>query len=351
VQVSGFYIKMKVLKLNGNGLYCEAGDFYIDPWKPVNRAVITHAHSDHARWGMSSYLCCTPGYHVLKARMGYDAKIETLDYYQTSNINGVQLSFHPAGHILGSSQVRLEYKGEVWVVSGDYKVEQDPTCAAFEPVKCHTFITESTFGLPIYKWKPEVQVFAEINSWWKQNISDKRASIIFAYSLGKAQRLIRGVDPSIGTIYTHGAIEKMNEAYRRTGVDLPSTVFVSDMDRLTDWSNALVVAPPSANGTPWSRKFGDYSSAFASGWMAIRGARRRKAMDRGFVLSDHTDWPGLLQTIKDTGAQKIFVTHGYSNVVVRYLHELGYDAEVMETRFEGESLEESEVLLPNEAAE
>jgi putative mRNA 3-end processing factor len=250
-------------------------------------------------------------------------------------MDGVRVSLHPSGHVLGSAQVRLEHAGEVWVVSGDYKIAPDRTCAPFDPVRCDTFVTESTFGLPVYRWRPQEEVFQQINGWWRSNQEKGKASLLFAYSLGKAQRVLAGVDPSIGPVYTHGAVERMTGIYRQTGVALPETRLAVAAGA-ADWARALIVAPPSANGTPWMRRFGRLSTGFASGWMRIRGARRRRAIDRGFVLSDHADWPGLLSAIEATGAGRVWVTHGYRSPMVRWLREQGRQAEAVETRYEGE---------------
>jgi putative mRNA 3-end processing factor len=324
-----------LIQLDAGGLHCPAGNFYIDPWRPVARAVITHAHADHARPGSRAYMASRAGERVLRARMGDDAVIQTAEYGEVVEINGVRVSLHPAGHILGSAQVRVEYRGEVWVVSGDYKVGLDATCAPFAPVRCHTFITESTFGLPLYRWRPQAEIFDQINAWWRANQAVGKASLLFAYALGKAQRLLAGVDPSIGPIFTHGAVERLVAEYRASGVALPPTSYAA-VDRRADWSQALVIAPPSALGTPWMRRFGNLSTGFASGWMQVRGTRRRKAVDRGFTLSDHADWPGLLDTIAATGAERVWVTHGYSAVLARWLGEQGLDAAVVQTQFEGE---------------
>ena len=253
------------------------------------------------------------------------------------------MSLHPAGHVLGSAQIRVEYRGEVWVVSGDYKLEADTTCRAFEPVRCHTFITESTFGLPIYRWRPQTETFAGINAWWRANQDNGKASALFAYSLGKAQRLIAGVDPSIGPILCHGAVENLNRVYRESGVRLPATQYTGQIEKGFDWSRALIVAPPSANASPYLRKFGPVSTGFASGWMRIRGTRRRRSIDHGFVMSDHVDWPGLLSAIDATGAPCVMVTHGYRAPVVRWLIEHGLDAKALETRFEGERDESGDI--------
>jgi putative mRNA 3-end processing factor len=317
------------------GLYCEAGDFFVDPWRPVERAVITHAHADHARSGHRRYLAAAPAQGVLRARLG-DVSLQALAYGETVDVGGVRVSLHPAGHVLGSAQVRIEHRGEVWVASGDYKVEADPTCAPFEPVRCHTFVTESTFGLPIYRWAPQAQVFAAIDAWWLANARAGRASVLFCYAFGKAQRILAGVDASIGPIVCHGAIEPLNRAYRAAGVPLPPTRLVSEVADRAELGRALVLAPPSAGGSTWMRRFPDPSDAFASGWMALRGARRRRAVDRGFVLSDHADWPGLQQAIAASGAQRVFVTHGYVPVMVRWLAGQGLDAQSFDTEFGGE---------------
>jgi putative mRNA 3-end processing factor len=317
------------------GLYCEAGGFYIDPWRPVDKAVITHAHADHARTGSTRYIAATAGEGVLRSRLGA-IDLHALPYGERLKVNDVTVSLHPAGHVLGSAQVRIEHRGEVWVVSGDYKIEPDLTCAAFEPVKCHTFITESTFGLPIYTWVPAAELFADINQWWASNAAINRASVLFCYSFGKAQRLLAGVDSSIGPIVTHGAVEPLNRAYREAGVVLPETKLVSEVVDRGDFSRALVLAPPSAADSPWMKRFGEYSDAFASGWMLLRGARRRRAVDRGFVMSDHADWPGLNLAIKASQASTVYVTHGYVPVMVRWLQEQGLEALSFETKFGGD---------------
>ena len=340
-----------LIELTPNGFYCALGDFYIDPWKPVERAVITHAHADHARWGCRSYLTSQEGHQVLHLRVGDDSVIETVDYGESRIMHGVRVSLHPAGHILGSAQVRVEYGGEVWVISGDYKVEPDSTCTPFELVRCHTFVTESTFGLPIYRWQPQQVIFDAINAWWRTNQQEGQASVLYGYTLGKAQRLLAGLDPSIGPIFTHGAVENMTQAYRKRGISLPKTTYVGAVPPKTGWSQAMIVAPPSAHATPWMRKFGTISTGFASGWMRIRGARRRRAVDRGFVLSDHIDWPALLHTIESTGAECVWVTHGYTAVVVRWLEEQGLEAYSIQTRFEGERDDSSADDVSSETTE
>jgi putative mRNA 3-end processing factor len=331
-----------LLSLNARGLYCEAGDFYVDPWEPVDRALITHAHGDHARWGSRRYLAARDGAGVLRTRLGPDAAIETAAYGERVVLNGVAVSFHPAGHILGSAQVRVEHRGEVWVVSGDYKTDPDPTCAPFELLRCHTFITESTFGLPIYRWGAQQEVFTQIIDWWSANAAAGRASVVFGWALGKCQRVLAGlVDAPVGRIHTHGAVERLLNDYRAAGIRLPDTTHAAAMPRGHDFAGSLVIAPPSAAGSTWLRRFGHVSTAFVSGWMQVRGARRRRSMDRGFVLSDHADWPGLLATIAATGAAQVWVTHGYREPVVRWLTERGVDARAVLSRWEGEESAES----------
>lgn len=325
-----------LIRVTSEGLYCEQGGFYIDPWKPVDRAIITHAHADHARPGNRQYLTARQGLTVLRTRLGTDANIETVEYGEELNFNGVRVSLHPAGHVLGSAQVRVEWRGEVCVVSGDYKLTADSTCAAFEPLRCHTFVTECTFGLPIYRWPEHEQLFAELNGWWRANREQGRASVVFAYALGKAQRVLAGVDPAIGPLFCHGAVEKLNAAYRAAGIPLPPTEYTGRGESKRDWAGALIVAPPSAIGSAWLRKFGPAATAFASGWMRIRGMRRRRAVSRGFVLSDHADWPGLVTAVRETEATRILATHGRSIPFVRWLREQGLDAWTLETEYVGE---------------
>ena len=324
------------------GLYCAAGDFFIDPWRKVDRAVVTHAHSDHARPGMEAYLCANSGAGVLRERVGESAAIEGLAFGETRKMGGVTVSLHPAGHLLGSAQVRLEYKGEVWVITGDYKRDADTSCEAFQPVPCHTIITESTFGLPVYRWPTSAQVFQQINDWWRENQREGRTSVLYAYALGKAQRVLCGLDPSIGPIGVHGAVDRMLPHYRAEGRPIPPSVRAVRDTKERLRGAGLIVAPGSARNTPWLRQFAPHSQAFASGWMAVRGGRRRMALDRGFVLSDHVDWNGILQTVEDCGAERVGVTHGYAGPLMRWLREKkGLEAYEVPTRFVGEPAEES----------
>jgi putative mRNA 3-end processing factor len=331
------------------GLWCPGGGFHIDPWDPVERAVITHAHGDHARPGSAAYLCAAPSAGLLRRRFGSDARVEAIEYGRTLTLGDVRVSFHPAGHVLGSAQIRIESGGEVWVVSGDYKRAPDPTCTAFEPVRCDTFVTESTFGLPIYRWDDARVVVDDIASWWNANRDAGRTSVLFCYSIGKAQRLLaelmRITDRAI---YLHGMMLGMIEAYRDAGVQmLPVTPVIEPpgahgsgrsrgKSSASSFAGELVLAPLSARGTPWMRRLGEVSDAFASGLMRVRGVRRQRGFDRGFVLSDHADWPALLATVAETGARRVLATHGHAEPLARYLSERGFDSGVIRTAWEGE---------------
>ena len=321
-----------LLQFNEKGIYCAAAKVYLDPWKPVDKALISHGHADHSRYGHKQYIMQHTNVPIIKHRLG-DIEVAGKEFGESFTINNVKFSFHPAGHIIGSSQIRVEYKGEVWVFTGDYKTEDDGIAVPYEPVRCDTFITECTFGLPAFKWVPQAQVMSDINQWWADNQAEGRTSVLFGYSLGKAQRLIKHLDTNIGKIYTHGAVENMNEVVR-TLVDLPPTERITRETKKEELKGNIVVAPPSAHGSPWLRKMVPYVTASASGWMTFRGARRRRAIDKGFVLSDHCDWQGLLQSIKESGAHKIICTHGYTDIFSRFLREQGYDARTEQTQYE-----------------
>jgi putative mRNA 3-end processing factor len=340
-----------LLKFNDKGIYCPPADVYIDPWRPVDYAIITHGHSDHARRGMKHYLCHKDTIVILKLRLGEDISVQGVEYYEEFTINGVKFSLHPAGHVIGSAQIRVEYKGDVWVASGDYKVQDDGFNVPFEPVPCRVFITECTFGLPVYKWRSNKELFTEINNWWAGNRDEGKATIIAGYSLGKAQRILQCVDASIGPIYTHGAVENINEMLRNAGIPLRPTTRITKETNAKDLAGALIIAPPSAIHSVWQRRFKPYSTGIASGWMALRGARRRSAVDRGFAISDHADWTGLNDAIKATGAECIITTHGYSNIFTQWLKEIGYQSKVEHTEFEGELSEINEAQPAPEGKE
>ena len=329
--------RQPLLCFNDKGLYCEQADVYLDPWKPVEKAIITHGHADHSRWGHKKYITHYTNIPIIKHRLG-DIDVSGVAYAESFSINNVKFSLHPAGHIIGSSQVRVEYKDEVWVFSGDYKTEDDGISVPYEPVKCDTFITECTFGLPAFKWLPQQQVMHDINKWWQENRKEGKTSVLFGYSLGKAQRLLHGLDPGIGKIFTHGAIENMTEVLRPFA-NFPDTTRVTRETKKEELKGGMVLAPPSAHGSIWIKKMVPYETGMASGWMAFRGARRRRAIDRGFVLSDHCDWQGLLASIKATGCERVVCTHGYSEIFSRYLNEVGYDARTADTQYEGELVE------------
>ena len=336
----------EILRTTAAGLYCEAGGFWVDPERGVERAVITHAHGDHARPGSTHYLTAAPGKHVVRLRVGSRRRIEGIEYGQPIRVGDVQLSFHPAGHILGSAQVRIEHGGEVWVVSGDYKLAvddaiADPTCTPFEPVRCDVFVTEASFARPEFRWPPAEETIAAIDAWWRDNRAAGRASLLYTYPLGKTQRILTQIDATIGPIYTHAAVERINEAYRRSAVELPTTTAVHKVRRRaggTDdderWAGALIVAPPQARGTRWNERFGPASSAIASGWAGAEREPRRNPVDHQFVLSDHADWDATLHAIHLSGARRVWVTHGRTGDLVRHLGEQGIDARALSNRWD-----------------
>lgn len=320
-----------------DGLYCEAGGFHIDPWGAVPRALITHAHGDHARSGSRAYLCadaCTP---LLRQRFGSETVIESIAYGTAITLGSVRVSFHPAGHVLGSAQVRIEGDDGVWVVAGDYKRAADPTCAPFEIVRCDVFITESTFALPIYRWQPTTTIVDAMGEWWRENQSRGLASVVFCYTIGKAQRLLAELTRITDRpVLVHGMMRGMIDVYRHAGVHMLDVETLVDRPPGASLAGELVLAPPSARGTPWMRRLGPLSDALTSGLMQVRGVRRQRAYDRGFVLSDHADWPALLATIRETGASRVRATHGHAAPLARYLREQGYDADVIRTAWEHE---------------
>ena len=330
---------MPLIEFTDKGLCCPQGGFYIDPWKPVGKAIITHAHSDHAKWGHQHYLAHHHSIPLLKQRLG-ENNYQGIEWGETIFINGVKVSLHPAGHMIGSSQVRLEYGGEVWVFSGDYKVENDGISGSFEPVKCNTFITESTFGLPIYKWKKQEVIYQSMQEWVLKNKDAGKTSVLLAYSLGKAQRIMPCLQAVTDTIYAHGAIWNAQDSILKAGWKLPSVERITFETPREALKGAVVIAPPSADGSPWIRRFGNYATGVCSGWMQVRGNARRRNADAGFALSDHADWPGLLDAIKSTGAQKVFVTHGFQAAFAKYLNEIGIEAAEVKTEYGDEELVE-----------
>lgn len=323
-----------VLTFTDRGIYCPDGDFHIDPWRPVAKALVTHGHSDHARPGHGQYLATHQAGPVIRQRLGTIA-LSGLGFGERLRIGGVTVSFHPAGHVPGSAQIRVERAGEVWVVSGDYKVEPDGLSEPFAPVACHSFISECTFGLPVFRWEPNATVMDRINRWWADQAAAGRCAIVGAYTLGKAQRILAGLDPAIGPILTHPAVESPTATLRAQGYRLPDTIPVTSGTAPASHPGALVIVPPAALGSSWTARFGPAAEAMASGWMAVRGIRRRRGA-QGFVLSDHADWAGLNSAIRATGAERVFVTHGYTAAFRRWLADQGYDAGIVATEFQGE---------------
>lgn len=326
------FISLSLIIFTNKGIFCPKGNFYVDPWLPVDYALITHGHADHARYGSKFYLCQQFSVPILKLRLGSDIQIESVDYAETRFINGVKVSFHPAGHIIGSAQIRLEYNGFVTVISGDYKIEYDGISTAFEPIKCNEFVTECTFGLPIYNWLPQDEIFSQMKDWIHNNQSHNKTSVFIAYSLGKAQRIMKGLK-DVAAVFVHGSIQRLNDAISSTGIDLPPTSTITLETIKTDVEKQIVILPPALLGTQLLKKIPNASVAICSGWMQVRGSRRWQAADAGFALSDHADWNGLLNAIKATEAEKVYATHGNVASFSKYLNEIGIETEEVTTQF------------------
>lgn len=334
-------LENQLIKFTKKGIYCPQGKFYLDPWFPVDYAIISHGHADHARWGMKRYLCTNDSKAILQHRLGAGITIESIPYHSELNINGVKVSFYPAGHVIGSAQIKLEYKGYVVVFTGDYKTQPDFITTPFESVKCHTFITESTFGLPIYNWKSEASLQKELHSWVKLNQSSNRTSVFLGYSLGKAQRLmslLEGTDE----IYVHRSIHNLNTAIAHSGIRLPNTkLWTADLDKKS-LQNKIIIAPPAILGSRMLKRLPNPATAVCSGWMQIRGNRRWQAVDAGFAVSDHADWHGLIDAVKSSEAEQVYVTHGSQSVFSKYLNEIGIKADELITEYGEEALSNAE---------
>ena len=324
--------KTSFIAFRSEGIYCIPGDFYIDPWRPVKLAVITHGHADHARPGMEQYICHNITVPILRSRYYVQDNVRGLAYGESITINNVKISLHPAGHIIGSAQVRLEYKGEIIVISGDYKVQDDGLATPFEPVKCHTFITESTFGLPIYNWDPVATINQQMQQWVLDNQSKQKTSVFIGYSLGKAQRIMQALG-GVAPIYVHYSIAKLNQAYESVGIKLPDYHIVDFREDVKHLNQQIVILPPSLADSNVIKKVPNRAEAYCSGWMQVRGAKRWRSADAGFAISDHADWGGLLSAIKATEAEMVYVTHGQTAVFAKYLNELGIAAAEVKTEF------------------
>lgn len=337
---------MKIIRFTKKGLYCIPGRFYLDPWGKVDYAVISHAHADHARWGMTHYLCVDDSKAIIKHRIGKDISIESLPYGVQKTINGVKLSFHPAGHIIGSAQIRLEYKGHITVFTGDYKTNPDNLTLSFQPVKCHTFITESTFGLPIYHWQDDRAIQQQIQNWVYSNQKQNKTSVFVGYSLGKSQRIMSLVD-GCAPMFVHNSIYQLNEVIRNSGIKLPKAeLWQASSDKIKIQNN-IVIVPPALIGSNIIKRIPNAAVALCSGWMQIRGHRRWQAVDAGFVVSDHADWNGLLSAVKATEAEQVYVTHGYQATFSRFLNDIGIPAAEVKTEYgTNEDTESNEAETP-----
>jgi putative mRNA 3-end processing factor len=330
-----------LIQVDDRGLYCPAGDFYIDPWRPVHRAVITHAHADHARAGSEHYISSSSSAPFLRHRLGDEISLESREFGESFELGDVRVSLHPAGHVLGSSQVRVDDGSQVSLVTGDFKRATDPTCESFEPLVCDTLVTEATFALPVYAWRPISEVISEIANWWLEE--SRRPSILFCYAFGKTQRVLAELSAyTERRVLLHGAGVELTRLYRESGVAMVPTEAVAEYPRGKSFAGELIIAPPSAHRSAWMKRFSNPQTAFASGWMNLRGARRRRGYERGFVLSDHADWKGLTQTIRQSGARRVYATHGQNEVLARYARDvLGLEAEPLSTLYvDSEELEE-----------
>jgi putative mRNA 3-end processing factor len=331
---------LKLITFTNKGIYCPQGKFYIDPWRPVDLALITHGHADHARWGMKKYLCHHFTKPILHKRISEDIECQSVGYGEVINMNGVKVSLHPAGHIIGSAQIRLEYKGYISVVSGDYKVQDDGLSTPFELVRCNEFVTESTFGLPIYNWLEVEDLNTRMQNWVLRNKENQKTSVFIGYSLGKAQRIMKAVE-GLGKIHVHYSIGKLNEAFENVGIKLPEYEVPDFRESVKHVQDDIVIVPPALLDSNVIKKIPNTATAICSGWMQVRGARRWRSADAGFPMSDHADWGGLLQAIKATEAEIVHVTHGQTEVFSKYLNEIGIKADVVETLY-GDDEEESD---------
>lgn len=321
-----------LLKFTPKGIYCIPGKFYIDPWRPVDLAVITHGHADHARSGMKKYLCHHFTKPILHSRIGKEIECQSVEYGEILNINGVKVSLHPAGHIIGSAQIRMEYKGYVSVVSGDYKIQDDGISTPFESVKCNEFVSESTFGLPVYNWLSVAAQEQQMRNWVQQNKANGKTSVFIGYSLGKSQRIMKALE-GLDELNVHYSIAKLNEAYESVGVQLPDYKTIDLREDKKHLDGKIVILPPALIDNPAMKKIPNLAYAICSGWMQIRGARRWRSADAGFAISDHADWQGLISAIKATKAEKVHITHGQTAVFSKYLNEIGISADEVKTEY------------------
>ena len=313
--------KEDLIRYKEGSLYCELADIWIDPRKPVKRALISHAHFDHFTFGCEEYLCTEETAILLKERVRKDINIKSFDYGEEFKINGINISFHPSGHILGSSQIKFIFAEEKWLISGDFKLQKDETCKQYEIVKTDYLISECTFGLPIFKWNETKKEALNISKWVTQ--SPDKTSLLFCYSLGKAQRLLNEISQTNfkGDIYSHDTIYKMNNCYRQLGIDIKDTIKIDNIKKINELKGSLILLPPAVSKNSYINNFNNIQTAFASGWMSIRALRRRSGYDKGFAISDHADWDGILEVVKNSEAKNVFFHHGDSEALSKYLSE------------------------------
>ena len=312
--------KQNLILQKSQGLYCEPANVWIDPYKPVEKAIITHAHSDHFTNGCREYICSIETGLLLRKRFGNNINLKTFDYDKNFFINGINFSLHPSGHILGSSQIKINAGSEVWLITGDLKRQKDKTCRSYKKLKTDFLICESTFALPIFNWESTQKIIDNITKWVFQN--EDSTSILFCYSLGKAQRLLSElITQNLKNIYVHKSINNMNIIYKKLGIELEEAKLFNNDIEINNIKNSLLLLPPSLNNRNFLKKFNRVQTGFASGWMSIRALKKRSGYDKGFTISDHADWKGLIKTIRESEAKRVFLNHGEGEYLANFLRD------------------------------
>ena len=312
--------RQNLISQKSQGLYCESANIWIDPYKPVEKAIITHAHSDHFTNGCREYICSIETGLLLKKRFGNNINLKTVEYDKKFLINGINFSLHPSGHILGSSQIKIMTDSETWLITSDFKRQKDKTCKSYERLKTDFLICESTFGLPIFNWESTNKIIDKITKWVNQ--SEDSTSILFCYSLGKAQRLLSELNSqNFKNIYVHKSINNINTIYKNLGIELEEAKIFDNNLEINNLKDCLLLLPPSLNNQNFLKKFKRFQTGFASGWMSIRALKKRSGFDKGFTISDHADWNGLIKTIKESEAKRVFLNHGDGESLANFLRD------------------------------
>ena len=312
--------RQNLISQKSQGLYCESANIWIDPYKSVEKAIITHAHSDHFTNGCREYICSIETGLLLKKRFGNNINLKTVEYDKKFLINGINFSLHPSGHILGSSQIKIMTDSETWLITSDFKRQKDKTCKSYERLKTDFLICESTFGLPIFNWESTNKIIDKITKWVNQ--SEDSTSILFCYSLGKAQRLLSELNrQNFKNIYVHKSINNINTIYKNLGIELEEAKIFDNNLEINNLKDCLLLLPPSLNNQNFLKKFKRFQTGFASGWMSIRALKKRSGFDKGFTISDHADWNGLIKTIKESEAKRVFLNHGDGESLANFLRD------------------------------